>query len=159
MKQLGFLTTHDFAVHGAGSSSPRWPPLFTHDIFSSLWIWVKFLHSVQNLILTITYQPSPRLQQPTTSSLNNLSQSPSSPLSPKILRIFPILFEPAQYALHQFQRKTVPQSRNRESNINYCELSTDGLCFRCGRNNHLSKDWRIGKSNLMCSGCHKMAML
>ncbi|XP_011876973.1 PREDICTED: uncharacterized protein K02A2.6-like, partial [Vollenhovia emeryi] len=42
-----------------------------------------------------------------------------------------------------------------KSKIDYVELGIEGLCLRCGRDNHLTKDCRTDRSNLKCSGCDK----
>lgn len=41
------------------------------------------------------------------------------------------------------------------SRINYSMLGIDGLCLRCGRSNHLSKECRSNKQNLKCASCNK----
>lgn len=56
------------------------------------------------------------------------------------------------------QRSTRNQSKTRrqsKSKIDYNHLGIDGLCLRCGRDNHFSKDCRTEKANLKCSGCNK----
>lgn len=58
----------------------------------------------------------------------------------------------SQQRLSKNQTKEKGQSK---SKINYSELGIEGLCLRCGRNNHLTKDCRTDRSNLKCSGCDK----
>jgi len=59
---------------------------------------------------------------------------------------------------HSQQRHTSNQPTARKqskSRIDYVNLGIDGLCLRCGRDNHLVKDCRTDKSNLQCTGCSK----
>lgn len=37
--------------------------------------------------------------------------------------------------------------------INYSELGIDGLCLRCGRDNHTARECRSDRNNLKCAGC------
>lgn len=47
-------------------------------------------------------------------------------------------------------KKSHQQSRG---NINYKELGIDGLCLRCGQNNHQVKNCQIDKCELKCFEC------
>ncbi|KAF2888201.1 hypothetical protein ILUMI_17972, partial [Ignelater luminosus] len=42
-----------------------------------------------------------------------------------------------------------------KSKINYADLGLDGICLRCGLNNHLVKDCQKDRSTFKCSSCHK----
>lgn len=50
------------------------------------------------------------------------------------------------------QPKTTEQSKRK---IDYGHLGLEGICFRCGRSNHLSNDCRTDRDNLKCSTCQK----
>jgi len=68
---------------------------------------------------------------------------------------------------HDRQQKHCPRSQQRHMSnqptarkqskfrIDYANLGIDGLCLRCGRDNHLVKDCKTDKSNLQCTGCSK----
>jgi len=59
---------------------------------------------------------------------------------------------------NQHQRAPVQNKANpkgRESKIDYAKLGIDGLCLRCGRDNHMVADCRSNKANLKCSECKK----
>ncbi|XP_039315549.1 uncharacterized protein LOC120360052 [Solenopsis invicta] len=49
-----------------------------------------------------------------------------------------------------------PRSKSR---IDYKRLGIEGLCLRCGNNNHLAKDCRIKISSLKCTACSKSGHL
>ncbi|CAH1395458.1 unnamed protein product [Nezara viridula] len=42
-----------------------------------------------------------------------------------------------------------------KQDINFKNLGVDGLCFRCGRNNHNAKDCRINPKKIRCKHCEK----
>ncbi|KAF2900248.1 hypothetical protein ILUMI_05939, partial [Ignelater luminosus] len=42
-----------------------------------------------------------------------------------------------------------------KSKLNYADLGLDGICLRCGLNNHLVKDCQKDRSTFRCSSCHK----
>lgn len=39
--------------------------------------------------------------------------------------------------------------------VNYRQLGIEGLCMRCGRNNHFAKECRTDKNKLKCTACNK----
>ena len=47
------------------------------------------------------------------------------------------------------------KSQGRSQKIDYHALGIDGLCLRCGRNNHTARDCKSNRKNLKCSGCKK----
>ncbi|KYN05032.1 hypothetical protein ALC62_04079 [Cyphomyrmex costatus] len=46
-----------------------------------------------------------------------------------------------------------------KSKIDYRQLGIEGLCLRCGNNNHIAKDCRTNKSALKCTACDKTGHL
>lgn len=62
--------------------------------------------------------------------------------------------------VHQSKLKEAIYSKATQENpsnsrIDYTNLGIDGLCLRCGRNNHLSKEYRSNKQHLKLSSCNK----
>lgn len=61
----------------------------------------------------------------------------------------------------QYRSRSKSNSRNSNlksrstSKINYQQLGIDGLCLRCGRNNHTSNNCHSNTSNLKCAHCNK----
>lgn len=58
------------------------------------------------------------------------------------------------------QRQTTSKNQSNiknqtKSRLNYNELGIEGLCFRCGKDNHLSNECRTDKSNLKCANCSR----
>lgn len=47
------------------------------------------------------------------------------------------------------------QSTSRRNKVDYASLGLDGLCLRCGRNNHTTKECKISHSKLHCNSCQK----
>ena len=56
---------------------------------------------------------------------------------------------------HRSKSRNLSQSYRNKSKrrIDYASLGIDGLCLRCGRNNHHSKECYTIKSNLKCALC------
>lgn len=54
------------------------------------------------------------------------------------------------YNNRQSDNKSRPTSR-----INYAKLGLDGVCLRCGRNNHMAAECRSDRSALKCGKCRK----
>lgn len=48
------------------------------------------------------------------------------------------------------------QSRSSRSRVNYRSLGLDGLCLKCGRSNHKSRDCRTDRNTLKCTSCGKI---
>ncbi|XP_059220208.1 uncharacterized protein K02A2.6-like isoform X1 [Stomoxys calcitrans] len=61
------------------------------------------------------------------------------------------------------QKQSATSTRYQKSNryasssstVNYRQLGLEGMCLRCGRNNHRSNECKINKNNLKCSFCNK----
>lgn len=47
------------------------------------------------------------------------------------------------------------KTTSRQTKVNYQKLGIEGLCLRCGRNNHFAKECRTDKNKLKCTGCNK----
>ena len=81
------------------------------------------------------------LSKVTTNSENNINKVSKRPI-PQSVNKRP----------YKYQRKGKRQSR---SSLDYADLGIDGLCLRCGKDNHLSKNCRIERSAMKCTYCRK----
>ncbi|XP_046391594.1 uncharacterized protein K02A2.6-like [Ischnura elegans] len=50
-------------------------------------------------------------------------------------------------------------SRNSRGHINYRSLGLDGICLKCGRTNHKSRDCRTMRESLKCISCGKIGQI
>lgn len=57
-------------------------------------------------------------------------------------------------------RSRTPQkfhtNRRNRSQVNYRQLGLDGLCLKCGYNNHHTRDCRKNRESLKCTSCNKI---
>lgn len=61
-----------------------------------------------------------------------------------------------RHSNHSSQRQpSKTRQPESKSKIDYKKLGIDGLCLRCGRNNHRSYDCRIDRNRLTCNTCQK----
>lgn len=57
------------------------------------------------------------------------------------------------------QNRTKYSEAKQNNRINFRKLGIEGLCLRCGKNNHFAKDCRINRNKLKCEACKKVGHL